>query len=101
MAADVLKRAQAAVWGIGVAHDQYPVRSAPILEVVARLRDVVEHAGDLPHSRPHPFDFERREGRRVVALGRHQGRAFRRDADRVLVAGAGRVAGSQLHAPGP
>ena len=43
--------------------DQHAVRTATIFEIVTGLCDMVDHAGDLPHSRPHPIDLERGECR--------------------------------------
>ena len=96
MTAGVLERAQHAVV---ITDNQDSVWAATVFEVVARLGNVVDHAGDLPHLRPHPLDLQRSERRRVIALGRHQGRGVGRGADRVLLdirAGAGRVAGGSF-----
>src|SRR3984885_3694715 len=60
MAAGILERAQ---YPVVAADDQHPVRAAAVLEIVTRLRDVVDHAGELPDLGPHPFDLERRERR--------------------------------------
>ena len=81
MAADVLEGAQRAVVA---ADDEDRVGPATVFEVVAGLGDVVDRAGELPHLRPHPLDFELRERAGVVALRGHQGRPLRRRADRIF-----------------
>ena len=73
MAAHVLERAKFAVVA---SNDEHRVVAAPVLEVVTGLGDVVDRAGDLPYLRPHPLGLELREGRRVIALGGHQGGRF-------------------------
>src|SRR2546423_1747362 len=85
MTAGVLERAQRPVLAPDDEHSVWP---ATVFEVVTGLGHMVDHAGDLPHSGPHPLHLERRKLRRVVALGRHQSGRGRWGADRVLVAAA-------------
>ena len=89
MAADVLERAQSAVVA---ADDQYRVWATPVFEIVTRLGDVVDRAGDLPHLRPHPLDLELRERPRSSSARQAPGWGGRRGADRVLPPGVGSVA---------
>src|ERR1700747_2350863 len=63
MTAGILERTQHA---IVTADDQHTIWAATVFEEVAGLRDMVEHARDLPHFRPHPLDLECGERRRVI-----------------------------------
>src|ERR1700744_4672114 len=81
MAGDALEGTQRA---IAPANKGARIRPATVFEVIPRLGDVVDGAGELPYSRPHPLDFELRERRGVVALRGHQSRPLRRRTDRVF-----------------
>lgn len=79
--ADVLERAQVT---LVPADDQYGIWPATVFEVVTRLGDMVDSAGELPDPGPHPFGFQPGELRAVVTVRRNQGRTLRRRTDGVL-----------------
>src|SRR5262245_52478708 len=64
--ARVLERAENAVVAADDEHRQVP---DAYFVVVARVRDVVERARELPDARPQPLVFERGERGRRVTLG--------------------------------